>query len=145
MAKPFHITPTLRIGNAITTFLLHRGVKIGQMALLTVPGRKSGIPRTTPIFLLEQDGARWLGSPYGNVDWVRNLRAAGRATLTRGGRDEAVSAVELSPDEAAPILKFAYSSAPSYVQRYFTFTADSSLAEIARESVNHPMFRLTTG
>ncbi len=47
-----------------------------QYGLPTVPGRKSGVPRTTPVALGERDGRRWLVSPYGEVDWVRNLRAA---------------------------------------------------------------------
>ena len=45
-------------------------------------------------------GRRWVQSPYGNVNWVRNLRVAREATLTTGKRDEPVQAVPLSPDEA---------------------------------------------
>lgn len=143
MAKSFRITPTLRIGNAVVSALLRRGVNIGGMALLTVPGRKSGLPRTTPIFLLERDGERWLSTPYGEVDWVRNLRAAGCATLTRGGRSEAISAVELSPEEAAPVLKWALAAAPGFIRQYFDISADSSLEAIAREVPRHPTFRVS--
>jgi deazaflavin-dependent oxidoreductase (nitroreductase family) len=143
VAKSFRPTPTLRLGNVIVSTLLRRGFKLGGMALLTVPGRKSGLPRSTPIFLVERDGGRWLASPYGEVNWVRNLRAAGRATLTRGGRSEAIAAVELSPDEAAPILKQALASAPGFIRQYFDVTADSSLEEIAREAPRHPLFRIS--
>ena len=36
-------------------------------------------------------------APYGEVDWVRNLRAAGEATITSGRRAEEVTATELDP------------------------------------------------
>jgi deazaflavin-dependent oxidoreductase (nitroreductase family) len=81
--------------------LLHAGVPLGPNALLTVPGRKSGQPRTTPVALIEVGGRRWLCGTFGETNWVRNLRAAGRATLTVGGRQEAVTATELSQAEAA--------------------------------------------
>lgn len=144
MPKTFHATPALRIGNAVVSFLLQRGVNVGSMALLTVPGRKSGLPRTTPIFLLERDGERWLSTPYGEVNWVRNLRAAGRGTLTRGQRTELITTTELSPTEAAPILKWALASAPAFIRRYFDVTPDSSLEAIAREAPRHPTFRVTS-
>ncbi len=84
------------ISNAIVAALLRRGVKIGNNALLTVPGRSSGEPRTTPVTILEWGGERWLQSPFGEVNWVRNLRAAGRGTLTRGRHHEPISVVELT-------------------------------------------------
>ncbi len=142
MAKDFRATPTFRISNAIVTALLRRGVKLGGNALLTVPGRTTGEPRTTTITLLERDGQRWLGSPFGEVNWVRNLRAAGQATLTRGRRTEAVSAVELSPAEAAPVLKWALASFPSPIRGYYDVTPDSPLEAFEREAPHHPMFRV---
>ena len=51
------------------------------MHLLTVRGRKSGLPRTTPVNLIEYQGRRWLVAPYGEVAWVRNVRAAGEVEL----------------------------------------------------------------
>src|SRR5689334_22406227 len=116
MAKTFRANLTVRLSNALEAALLRSGVKIGQMTLLTVAGRKSGQPRTTPVVVGEQDGQRWLISVYGQVDWARNLRAAGKATLTRGRRSEAITAVELSPAEAAPILKRSLAGAPAMIR-----------------------------
>src|SRR5690349_18807718 len=84
----------VRLGNMVTTVLLRRGVSMRTNTLLTVPGRKSGVPRTTPVTILEVDGRRYIQSPFGETDWVRNLRAAGIATLTNGRRQETVRAVE---------------------------------------------------
>src|SRR6266545_4930836 len=105
MAKKYRVTFAVRLSNAIVTALLRSGVSLGQMTLLTVPGRKSGLPRTTPVTIGERDGRRWLIAPFGEVNWVRNLRAAGKGTLTRGRRSEAVSVVELPTEEAAAVLK----------------------------------------
>jgi deazaflavin-dependent oxidoreductase (nitroreductase family) len=132
----------IRLVNAIMTRLLRWGLKMGTNTLLTVPGRKSGVPRTTPVTVIEHEGRRYIQSPYGEVDWVRNLRAAGTATLTRGRHVETVSAVELTPEEAAPILRHALAMAPAMIRSYYDVTPESSLEEIAREAPRHPTFEL---
>jgi hypothetical protein len=76
------------------------------------------------------------------VDWVRNLRAAGTATLTRGRHVEAVSAIELTPEEAAPILRQALTMAPALIRSYYGVTPDSPLAAIVAEARRHPVFEL---
>jgi deazaflavin-dependent oxidoreductase (nitroreductase family) len=83
--------------NVITKSLLAAGVPLGFNGLLTVRGRKSGVPRTTPVAIIESSGRRWVWAPWGDVQWVRNLRAAGRATITMRRRTEEVSATELDP------------------------------------------------
>jgi len=143
MTKTHRIGPGFRIANAVMTALLRRGVKAGSNVLLTVPGRKSGQPRTTPVTILEWNGERYLQSPFGDVDWVRNLRAAGRATLTRGRRTEPVAAVEVSPAEAAQVYKATIASYPALIKGYFDVTPESPLADFEREAaLRHPMFRL---
>jgi deazaflavin-dependent oxidoreductase (nitroreductase family) len=72
---------------------------MGPNGLITVRGRISGELRTTPVAFVEIDGRTWVQSPFGDVNWVRNLRAAGEATVTIGMRSEEVSAVELSKAE----------------------------------------------
>ena len=72
---------------------------LGFNRLLTIRGRKSGAPRTTPLAVIERDGRRWVWAPWGDVNWVRNLRAAGEATIHVGGRDEKVRAIELDPSQ----------------------------------------------
>jgi deazaflavin-dependent oxidoreductase (nitroreductase family) len=130
----------------LTTTLLRAGVKLvgfgrNPTYLLTVRGRKSGQPRSTPISVIEQDGKRFLLSPYGVVDWVRNLRAAGEATLTRGRRAEAVRATELPNDEAGPVLqRFIASGNP--MSRFFGVTVEASPEEFARATISHPVFLL---
>lgn len=91
--------------NPIARRLLGAGVPMGPNALLTVRGRTSGLLRTTPVALVVIGGRRWIIGTFGDVNWVRNLRAAGEATLTIGGRTEPVHAVELSQQETASFFK----------------------------------------
>ena len=83
----------------IAKFLLAAGVPMGPNALVTIRGRKSGLPRTTPIAIIDVSGRRWVWSPWGEVHWVRNLRTAGGATITVRGRNEEVTATELDPTQ----------------------------------------------
>jgi deazaflavin-dependent oxidoreductase (nitroreductase family) len=91
--------------NRIAGRLLAAGVPMGPNALITVRGRRSGLPRTTPVSIVEAAGRRWLIGAFGDVDWVRNLRAAGRATITVRRRTEAVTAAELTPAEAVDFVR----------------------------------------
>src|ERR1043166_8829542 len=81
--------------NPILKFLLAAGVPLGPNGLITIRGRKSGLPRTTPVAIIAVSGRRWVWAPFGEVQWVRNLRAAGRATIAVRRRQEAVRATEL--------------------------------------------------
>jgi deazaflavin-dependent oxidoreductase (nitroreductase family) len=77
---------------------------MGPNVLMTVRGRKSGRDYTFPVATLEASGREFLFSPFGEVNWVANLRASGEATLRRGRRNRRMSAVELTPEVAAPFL-----------------------------------------
>jgi deazaflavin-dependent oxidoreductase (nitroreductase family) len=76
------------------------GLPMGPDMLLTVRGRKSGVPRTTPVTICDYGGRRGFISPFGEANWARNLRAAGTGTIRIGGRTEEIRAVELKHDEA---------------------------------------------
>lgn len=91
--------------NVIAKPLLALGVPMGPDVLLTVRGRKSGLPRTTPVTVGEHGGRRGIISPFGETNWARNLRAAGRATIRFGRRREEVRAVELDHDEAVRFIR----------------------------------------
>jgi deazaflavin-dependent oxidoreductase (nitroreductase family) len=78
---------------------------MGPNALLTVRGRKSGIARTTPVAFVEVGGRRWIIATFGDVNWSRNLRAAGEATITVKRQRQDVRAVELSPTERAAFFR----------------------------------------
>jgi deazaflavin-dependent oxidoreductase (nitroreductase family) len=89
----------VRLFSPILKFLLVAGMPIGPNGLVTIRGRKSGLPRTTALAIVEVGGRRWVWAPWGEVQWVRNLRAAGRATITVRRRTDEVTATELDPTE----------------------------------------------
>ncbi len=142
MAKTFRITPLFRLGNLLATTLTRASLRVGPIHLLTVRGRKSGVPRTTPIAVVEQDGKRYLVAAYGVVDWVRNVRAAGTATLTLGRRSETVRVIELSPEEAAPILQKTIGRGSGFARDYVDLAETPSLQDFEREAAHHPVFLL---
>ena len=146
MAKTYQAPMFVRLANVLTTTLLRAGVKLVglgnyPMYLLTVRGRKSGQPRTVPIVIIQQNGKRYLASPFGIVDWIRNLRAAGEAILTRGRRSETVNARELPPREAALVFRENIKGGNPFA-RYYQVTAESSLEDFERAALHHPMFVL---
>jgi deazaflavin-dependent oxidoreductase (nitroreductase family) len=91
--------------NPIFKFLLAAGVPMGPNGLITIRGRKSGLPRTTPVAIIEVSGRRWVWAPWGEVQWVRNLRAAGSATITVRRRKEEVRATELDPTQRVEFFR----------------------------------------
>src|SRR5258708_21379334 len=140
MAKQFEYTLVFKAGNVFMRTLLAFGISLNGTTLITVPGRKSGRPHSTPITMVEFEGQRYVQSPFGSVNWVRNLRAAGTATLSWGRRHEVVRVTELSPDQAAPVIRSMLPRAPKVIRDYFDVTPESSLEEIIRDAPNHPVF-----
>jgi deazaflavin-dependent oxidoreductase (nitroreductase family) len=134
--------------NPIIRRLLRVGMPFGPNVLLTVRGRTSGVPRTFPVAIIELDGRRFVQSPFGEVNWVHNLRAAGEAIVTKGRKTEDVDAVEIPPQDGGPILR---DSLAGYMRsrllrpivgRFFGFRADSTLDDYIVEARKHPMFEL---
>jgi deazaflavin-dependent oxidoreductase (nitroreductase family) len=121
--------------------LLRWGLGPQHTYLLTVQGRRSGRPVSTPVTLVEEGGLRWLVAPYGDVGWVRNAREAGEVTLSRGSRAEAVLVFELEPAEAAPVLQRYVRQVP-ITGPFFDATPQSGLGAFLIEAARHPVFRV---
>ena len=102
-----HISSTPRVPAHAAYFspflnvLLAAGIPLAYNRLVTIRGRRTGRPHTTGLAVIPVDGRRWVWAPWGDVHWVRNLRAAGRATITEHGREEDVAATE--PDFAGRV------------------------------------------
>lgn len=103
--RPRNFPPrSLKIANKVIALAHRMGVAM-PMAMLTVPGRRSGRPRSTPVSPYSVDGQRYVVGGYGGSDWVRNARAAGTGVLTRGRRHERVRLVDLPESERGRILR----------------------------------------
>ena len=86
----------LPVANRIVKALQRIGLPLGTIHVLTVPGRVSGRPRTTPVSPLVVDGHRYVIAGLSQSDWARNARAAGRGELARGRRRQAVALREVT-------------------------------------------------
>jgi deazaflavin-dependent oxidoreductase (nitroreductase family) len=90
---------TRNLVNRPIAFLTRHGVSVWGSRVLAVRGRTSGQWRTTPVNLLELEDHRYLVSPRGEGQWVRNLRVAGTGELRVGNRVEPFRARELGEDD----------------------------------------------
>jgi deazaflavin-dependent oxidoreductase (nitroreductase family) len=150
MAKTVKAPWFTRWGNVLITLLLRAGIRLAgpghyPLYLLTVRGRTSGQPRTVAIALMEQQDNRYLAATYGIVDWVRNLRVAREAILTRGRRAETVTAREVSQGEAALVLRAEIKRTPLaryMAARFYGITADTPLEQCELAMLTHPVFIL---
>jgi deazaflavin-dependent oxidoreductase (nitroreductase family) len=139
LAKAYRRSPTRKFINRIVRAFDSIGLGARTTYMLTVTGRKSGLPRTTPITAVVDGDTRWLVAPYGDVEWVKNARVAGRVTLTRGRRSETVGLTELGPVESAPVLK-TYVQNVAITRPYFDARPDSPLEDFVAEASRHPVF-----
>lgn len=89
--------------------VLMAAMKTGLMKdgplVLTVTGRKTGQPRSTPITPFEVDGQRYVVGGFPGADWVRNAQANPDAVLVRGKVRQPVRMVELPAEQARPLLR----------------------------------------
>ncbi|WP_176480469.1 nitroreductase/quinone reductase family protein, partial [Mycobacterium avium] len=76
----------LKPANKLFIRLSRLGLSFGgeSPVVLTVPGRKSGAARSTPVTPLTLDGRRYVVAGFPGADWVANARAAKQATIARG-------------------------------------------------------------
>jgi len=97
----------LKPANKVFIQMSRLGLSFGgeSLVVLTVPGRTSGILRSTPITPMTVDGQRYVVGGFPGADWVRNVRAASEVTLSRGRKTERVRMVELSAEDAKPLLR----------------------------------------
>jgi hypothetical protein len=106
----------LKLANPVIVAMQRRGVVIGTMRLLSVPGRKSCRLRTTPVSPLVVEGERYIVAGFEDADWVKNARVAGWGILARGRDKERVNLVELPLQERVPVLREFPRKIPNGVQ-----------------------------
>ena len=106
---------------------------IGGSQTLTVAGRRTSRPRRVPVIPVEHGGARYLVSPRGETDWVKNLRAAGTARLGTHGSEVEIRSREV-PVDARPEIIAAYRAVAGRAVRSFF--------EALPDPADHPVFRI---
>jgi hypothetical protein len=131
-----------RILNRFTAAVSARGVGPEYLVALEVPGRRSGGIVSLPLVVAVVDGERYLVSMLGeDVNWVRNVRAAGGNVALRHGRREHVRLEEVGPDRRAPVLK-AYLKRATNANAHVPIDKDAPLEEFERLAPRFPVFRI---
>jgi hypothetical protein len=129
--------------NRVVMALQRLGFVVGTMHVLAVPGRRSGVFRSTPVSLLTVDDHRYIVAGLDDADWVLNARVAGHGMLRRGRTEELVSLTELPVEERAPILREFPRLIPQgvpFFTRLYGVTADPE--QFAGLAATCPVFRV---
>ena len=134
---------TRNVSNRLVAFLTRHGFSVLGSRVLAVRGRTSGQVRTVPVNLLDHEGRRYLVSPRGETQWVRNLRAAGSGELRLGKRAEAFQGRELLDDEKVAVLRAYLKRWKVEVGVFFQGVGpDSTDAQLRAVAPDHPTFEV---
>ncbi len=118
------------------------GIAPNYLVTLDVRGRRSGRMISLPLVMAVVAGDRYLVSMLGaDVDWVRNVKAAGGNVTLRHGRREEVRLEEVVPDRRAPVLKAYLKRAPG-ARPHLPIHKDAPLSEFEQVSAQFPVFRV---
>lgn len=92
--------------NPLMLKLAQQGKAPPFVLLLTTTGRKSGLPRITPLQFEEQDGVFYIGAGRGKqTDWYRNLLKHPQVTvMVRGETFSAAAEPLTAPAQVAEFL-----------------------------------------
>ncbi|KKL75081.1 hypothetical protein LCGC14_2058450, partial [marine sediment metagenome] len=85
---------------------------------------------------------RYLVSPRGEAEWVRNVRAAGGDAVIRHGRRQRVRLEEVAAEQRALILKAYLGENALSTRQHFGLDPKAELAEFERIAARHPVFRI---
>jgi deazaflavin-dependent oxidoreductase (nitroreductase family) len=109
---------------------------VGGSATLVVRGRRSGNDVAVPVIPVDYAGARYVVSTRGESQWVRNLRAGGKAELRSKGKSEQLTATEVPLADRPPIIEAYRAKAGKTVTGYW---------KKLPEPVDHPVFKVEAG
>jgi deazaflavin-dependent oxidoreductase (nitroreductase family) len=100
---------------------------------LTVTRRSSGQHQQIPVLTVDVGGTKYLVSTRGEAQWVKNVRATPRVTLTTRSGAATYQAAEIPPDQRGPVLTAYQAKGGKAVVGYFRSLPDPA---------DHPVFAL---
>lgn len=134
---------TTKVFNPIVAALTRAGLSVWGARELRVRGRKSGEWQSTPVNVLTHHNQRYLISPRGETQWVRNLRVAREGELRVGTRTERFHATELPDGDKPEILREYLRRWKAEVGIFFSgVSAQSPDDQLRRIAPDHPVFRI---
>jgi deazaflavin-dependent oxidoreductase (nitroreductase family) len=140
MARQYRVTWQIRLTNNLTSLMAYLGVG-GPMSVLTTTGRRSGKERTTTVSPIEVGGVEYLVAPYGEVGWVKNVRARPQVRLRRGRSVRDVTLSTTDGREAASVVQ-AYHKREAFARRYMDVPENPTLEDFLEAGGGYPVFRV---
>ena len=127
--------------NGLVRPLARLGLTGPRTHVLTVSGRVSGRPWSTPVSIVAEGDERWLVAPSGERNWVKNARAATTVELRRGRKTQRYRVEEIDPALAVPVLR-RYFALGRVTRPFFDVSSESTDDEWRAEAPRHPVFKL---
>ena len=111
-----------RLNARLATNLKRGKGPTGTVLVLTTTGRRSGLPRDTPLQFEEVDGVLHVASALGaEADWFRIVVADQRVTVTLRGREFAARAEPITePARIAEFVEYRLKTRPVMVRLIMT-------------------------
>ena len=129
--------------NRAAATITSSGIAPNYMMTLEVVGRKSVRTTSLPVVIAVVDSQRYLVSMLGeNVQWVRNVRAAGGNVVLRAGGREEVRLEEVPAARRGAIIKAYLQRAPG-ARPHIPVDKDAPLADFQRIAAEYPVFKIS--
>ncbi len=128
--------------NRFMGWLASRGLMPSDTITLEVKGLRSGMIRSNVVTWVEQDEERYLVSPRGESEWVRNVRAAGGEAVIRRRGGRKVRLEEVPAEGRAPIIKAYLAKTKMVTRRHFGVDPKAEIGEFEAIAARHPVFRI---
>jgi hypothetical protein len=133
-----------RLQNRASAVVFAAGIWPRRLAMLEVPGRRSGRIVSFPLVIADLDGERYLVAMLGEgTNWVRNVRAADGRAVLRHGRRETVQLDEVPVEDRTPILRRYLAVAPG-ARPHFPVDRHAAAEDFDRITPEVPVFHITT-
>ena len=118
------------------------GIFPNYLVTLDVVGRQSGKLNSFPLVMIDMNRERYLVSMLGeDVNWVRNLKAAGGKAILRHGKSEDVFLEEVNVVQRPEILKAYLQIAPG-ARGHIPVDKSAHLSEFEKIAPEFPVFRV---
>ena len=128
--------------NTFVSWLASLGVTPSDTVTLEIRGRRSGRVRSNAVTWVEYEGERYLVSPRGESEWVRNVRASSGEAVIRRRRRRNVRLEEVPAEQRTPILEAYLRKTASATRQHFGLDPKAGIEEFQRIAARHPVFRI---
>ncbi len=136
-------TKLTQVFNSLISFFASLGLTPSDTVTLEAKGRRSGNVHANAVTWVEHEDTRYLVSPRGESEWVRNVRAAGGSAVIRHRGRRQVQLQEIEEAKRAPILKLYLQKTASATKAHFDVDKDDDVEAFAAIAGKYPVFLIS--